>query len=69
MREPFTGFAVIVQRVLHLVHDEVRHLPVDVSRQLDEARLDAGLLGLPGEIERIDGDAVAAQSRARDRTA
>ena len=55
---------VIVQRVLNLVHDEVRHLAVDVAGQLDEARLDAGLLGLPRKIERIDGNAVAAQAGA-----
>ena len=61
--------ACVVERVLHLVDHEVRHLAVDIAGQLDEARLDAGLLGLPGKIERIDGDAVAAQARARDRTA
>ena len=55
---------MIVERVLNLVHDEVRHLAVDVARQLDEARFDAGLLGLPGQIERIDRDAVPAQAGA-----
>ena len=61
--------AVIVQRVLHLFDHEMRHLAVDVAGQFDETRLDAGLLGLPGQIERVDRNAVAAQARARDRTA
>ena len=67
--DPLTGLRDVVQRVLHLVDHEMRHLAVDVARQLDEARFDARLLGLPRKIKRIDRNAVPAQSRARDRTA
>ena len=42
----------------------MRHQPVDVPRQLDEARLHTGLLGLPTQVEGIDGDAVPSQTRA-----
>ena len=41
---------------------------VDMAGQLDEPRIEAGLLRLPREIERIDRDAVAAEAGARDRT-
>ena len=61
----FERLGMLVERVLNLVHHEVRHLAVDVSGQLDKTRLDAGLLGFPGEIKRIDRNAVAAQARAR----
>src|SRR5690606_4985937 len=44
---------------------EVRHLTVDITGQFDESRLNAGLLRLPGKIERIDGNAVPAQARTR----
>ena len=67
--EPFTGFDDIVQRVLDLVNDKMRHLAVDVAGEFDEARFNAGLLGLPGQIERIDRNAVPAEARARDKTA
>ena len=65
----FERLGMIVERVLDLIHHEVRHLPVDIARQFDETRLDAGLLGFPGEIERIDRNAVTAQARVRDKTA
>ena len=65
----FHRLAGVVKRILDLIHHEVRHLAVDIAGQLDETGFDAGLLGLPGEIERIDRDAMAAQARARDRTA
>ena len=41
------GLAAVVQGILHLLDDKVRHLSVDVAGQLDKARLDARLLGLP----------------------
>ena len=60
----FERFRMVVQRVLDFVDDEVGHLPVDISSEFNESSLDAGLLGLPGEIKRIDGNAVAAKARA-----
>src|SRR5581483_7879474 len=50
------------QRVDDDVHDVVRHVHVDFAGQLDEARLEVVFTGLPGQVERIDGDAVAAQA-------
>ena len=52
------------QGMHHLVDHRVRHLAVDVAGQFDEPRLDAELLGLPGQIERIDRNAVPAQAGA-----
>jgi hypothetical protein len=43
---------------------EVGHGGVDFAGQLDEAGAEVELLGLPGEIEGIDGDAMAAQTGA-----
>lgn len=38
---------------------------VDLTGQFDEARVDAVFLGLPGQIERVDGDAVTAETWTR----
>ena len=46
------------------VDDEVRHVGVDGAGQLDEAGVEVEFLGLPGEIEGVDGDAVAAEAGA-----
>ena len=55
----FDGLAVIVQGVLHLLHHRMRHLPVDIASQFDETHFDAGLFRFPGEIERVDLNAMA----------
>ena len=47
-----------------LLDHEVGHGGVDFAGQLDEAGAEVELLGLPGEIKGIDGDAVAAQPGA-----
>ena len=60
--------ALRIERLADLVDDVVRHAGVDVAGELDEARIEPGLLRLPRQIERIDRDAVAAEARARDRT-
>jgi hypothetical protein len=57
--------AALVERLDDLVDDVVRHAGVDVPGQLDEARIETGLLRLPREIERIDRNAVAAQAGPR----
>ena len=55
---------MLVERVGDLLDDEVGHVGVDFAGQLDEAGAEVELLGLPGEIEGIDGDAVAAEAGA-----
>ena len=47
-----------------LVEDEVRHGGVDFTGELDEAGVEIELFGFPGEIEGVDGDAVAAEAGA-----
>src|SRR5476649_102246 len=59
------GLGMAVQSALYSVHDEVWHLAVDVPGQFDESRFDAGLLRLPRQVERVDGDTVAAEARTR----
>ena len=61
----FERLGVVVECVLNLIHHEVRHLPVDVTGELDKSRFDSSLFGLPRQIERIDGDAMPAQAGAR----
>ena len=53
-----------LRRVGDLLDDEVGHVGVDFAGQLDEAGAEVELLGLPGEIEGVDGDAVAAEAGA-----
>src|SRR5215831_10092392 len=55
---------MLIQRVLHFVDDIVRHLAVDVPCEFDKSGFDAGLLGLPRKIERIDGNAMPAKARS-----
>jgi len=43
----FDGLRLIVEGILNLLKHEVRHLPVDIAGEIDEARLDTGLLGFP----------------------
>src|ERR1700693_6275139 len=62
---PFERLPGFIECVLHLIDNEMGHLAVDISGQFDETRLDAGLFGFPGEVEGIDGDAMAAQARSR----
>ena len=59
------GLRGVVQGALHAFDHVVGHLAVDVSRQFNEAGFDAGLLGLPGEVERVDRNAVPAKSGPR----
>src|SRR5581483_12219289 len=56
---------MVVQRSLDLLHNEIRHVAIDISGQLDEAGFQAGLFGFPGEVERIDRDAMTAKTRTR----
>src|SRR5205085_8067136 len=45
-------------------NQELGRVGVDLARQLDEARGQAVLPGEPGQVKRIDGDAMAAEARA-----
>src|SRR6185437_4409453 len=56
-------FRTFVERLSHALDDEVWHAGVDFARELDKARVKIELPRLPGKIERIDGDAVAAKAR------
>lgn len=57
--------AVVVELFDDSVDHVLGHLAVDRVCEVDEPRVDVVLVGLPGEIERVDWDAVAAQARAR----
>src|SRR2546427_13274904 len=54
---------LVVQPVGHLPHPELGHLGVDLARDLDETGLVVERAHLPGEVVRVDGDAVPAQPR------
>ena len=56
---------VVVERLRDERAAEVRHLLVHLAGELDELRVEAELARLPREVEGIDGDAVAAEARAR----
>src|SRR5690242_15429277 len=60
----FYSHSTIVQRVLDLLDDEMRHLPIDIAGKFDETGLDTRLSGFPGEIERINRNTVASQPGA-----
>ena len=55
---------MLVQAGGYLVEDKVGHGGVDLAGQLDEAGVEVELLGFPGEIEGVDGNAVAAKAGA-----
>jgi hypothetical protein len=57
--------AAAVERLRELLHHVVRHGVVDLAGQLDEARVHPELARLPRQVEGVDGDAMAAQARAR----
>ena len=58
------GLLPPVQGFSDLADDEIRHLGVDLGRQLDEARLVVQCPHLPREVVRIDGDAVTPEPRS-----
>ena len=57
------GLLGAVQGLGHLAHHVLGHLSVDLAGQLDEPRAHVELTGLPGQVERVDGNAVPAQAR------
>ena len=63
--EPLTdSVRAVVQRLRDHRAAEVRHVVVDLAGQLDEARREVELARLPGEVEGVDRDAVAAEAGA-----
>ena len=63
------GLGVVVERARDPLDAELGHALVDLARQLDELRGLSVLARLPREVERVDGQAVAAHARARARSA
>ena len=62
MREPLDRLARVVQRPLGLLEAEVGHLLVDLAGELDELGREVVLARLPGQVERVDRQAVAAHA-------
>lgn len=58
------GFFVGVEGLGDLLHDVVGHTGVDFAGEFDEAGVHFDFAGLPGEVERVDGDAVSAKAGA-----
>src|SRR5581483_11680262 len=56
---------MLAQRRHRLLDHAARHRRVDLAGQLDEAGGDVVFARLPGQVERVDRDAVAAEPRAR----
>ena len=62
MRAPLSARpGVLAERLRRLVDDAARHRRVDLAGQLDKAGRDVEFARLPGQVERIDRDAVAAE--------
>ena len=53
-----------VEGVGEFANDIIWHGVVDLARQFDETCRAALLTGLPGEVERVDRNAVPPQSRS-----
>ena len=58
--------AALVERVDDLADDPVGHVGVDLAGEFDEPRVDAVLARLPRQVERVDGNAMAADAGARE---
>src|SRR6266581_2640995 len=56
-------FLLGIERISHAMYHMLRHLGVDLASQFNETRMFTVLARLPCEIERIDRDAVTAQTR------
>src|SRR5262245_13073810 len=59
--EPSLG----IQHLRHSTNNIVWHCRVDLAGKFNEACVDSVFARLPGEIERIDGNAMSAEARAR----
>src|SRR2546421_4426383 len=56
---------LLVERLADLIHDIVWHAAVDLRSQFDKASCVIERFELPGEIVRIDRNAVSSQARTR----
>jgi len=61
----FERLAVVVEGFYGAVNDVFGHAAVDFAGQLNEAGRLSVFAGFPGEVERVNGDAVAAEPRTR----
>src|SRR5262249_24965636 len=59
------GFAIGVKGFRDTLDDVAWHRRIDLAGQLDEARVHAVAPRCPGQVERIDGNAVSAKAGAR----
>ena len=59
------GLGVVVERAGDLLDAEVRHRLVDLARELDELGRHVELARPPGQVERVDRQAVPAHAGAR----
>src|SRR6266849_1316195 len=59
------GLVLLVEQAVDSAQNVLRHAGVDASGQLDELGVDVHLAGLPGQVERIDRNAMSAQTRPR----
>ncbi len=57
------GLPDVVQKDHRAFDNVVRHLVVHIAGEFDESRCEVVLLGLPGQVERIQRDAVPAEPR------
>src|SRR5713101_5416713 len=57
--------AKVIERQPNALDDILRHGGVNLAGQLDETGMQVKLAGHPGQIKRIDGNTMSAQSRTR----
>ena len=65
MRAPLTERRGVVERAFDLFEAEVGHRLVDLAGELDELGREVVLARAPGQVERVDRQAMAAHARAR----
>lgn len=58
------AFPAGIQGIVEAADHVGRHVGVDLAGELDEVGAEIHLLGLPGKVEGVDGDAMTAQPRA-----
>src|ERR1051325_6225027 len=56
-------FSLLVQRLCHFAYYDNRHLAVDLTSKIDEARFVVERAHFPGEIVRIERDAMSTDTR------
>ena len=59
------GLSALVQGLAYAIHHVIGHVQVDFAGEFNKPRAEIEFLGLPGQIKRIDWDAMASQPRPR----